>query len=168
MGRFALQPDGRAQRRAAKRAERRGQRQQGRQPMIPVFLWADQMLSPIDNILAQIELTGELETDEHGTVICRAATGEIAAAWGAFDGVAELFDQWRIRHNAALDISPLRQLAARFDYGMPVDQPLLDAVRELMPRLRAIASRMAADQADSLILGAHIRNAQERLATGRG
>lgn len=161
-------PSTRELKRIEKRQAKRGQQTQKPQPMIPVFLWADQMFSPIDNILAQIELTGELETDEHGTVICRAATGEIAAAWGAVDGVAELFDQWRIRHNAALDISPLRQLASRFDYGMPVDQPLLDAVRELMPRLRAIASRMAADQVDSLILGAHIRNAQERLATGRG
>lgn len=147
----------RAMRRAEERALNRKRRgRQERPAHIPMIVKADYCLSPLDAIFTQLELRGELDCLPDGTPIFTAMDGHTYPTHGAIEGVAEFFDQWAIRNGEQLRLAPLRQLAKRLEYDMPVDWPLLEEVRTLMPMLRRIAGRMTSEEASSLVLGAQI------------
>ncbi len=145
-------------RRAEKRTTSRKRRgRQERPAHIPMIVKADYCLSPLDAIFTQLELRGELDCLPDGTPIFTAMDGHTYPIHGAVDGVAEFFDQWAVRSDEVLELAPLRQLAKRLEYGMPIGWMLLDDVKALMPILRRVAGRMRPDEASGLILGTQIK-----------
>ncbi len=155
---FARSRNGRELARAMKREEkRRAPRRVAKPADIPMIVRADYCLSPLDAIFTQLELRGELDCLPDGTPIFTAMDGHTYPIHGAVDGVAEFFDQWAIRNGEVLELAPLRQLAKRLEYGMPIGWMLLDDVKALMPALRRIAGRMRPDEASGLILGTQIK-----------
>lgn len=148
---------GREQRRLEKRLANRKIRPARNGGDIPMLVKADYVLYPMDNLLTQIELRGVLESTEDGVYMFESMQGEATPLWGAVDGMAEFFDQWAIRNNAPLDVSPVRELAKVLLDQEAIEGSLLDRVRELMPRLRAIAGRLSKEEASSLLLNTKIR-----------
>ncbi|MFU2052747.1 hypothetical protein, partial [Bordetella hinzii] len=61
------------------------------------------------------------------------------------------------------DVTALRQLAARLAAGMPLDGPLVASLHALVPRLRRVASTLDHREAQDLLRGTQINEAQKKL-----
>ncbi|MNY51399.1 hypothetical protein D3C86_1869830 [compost metagenome] len=72
--------------------------------------------------------------------------------------MADFYEMWATRHNKPLNVSALRQLAARLENGMPVDQPLADRLRTLFPVLRRVGATLDPHDAEDLIRQTLIKN----------
>ncbi|WP_152609393.1 hypothetical protein [Bordetella avium] len=156
----------RQQRRQMERqqARQRAQRRVERPVHIPMMVKAQYTLEPLEAVIDQIERTGAVDTDQRGTPIffCNSDGGWYESA-SAIDGMADFFDMWAIRHARTLDVTPLRQLAARLSAGMLLDAPLMTAVRHLLPILRRVASTLDRDEAIDLLRGTQINEARQKL-----
>ena len=122
----------RQQRRAAERlqARQRHKRQIVKPIPVPMIVKMNTVLSPLEDILDQLERDGTVNTDERGTPIFKAAPEN---AWFAMVpallGVVDMFGMWAKRHNKTFDLTALEQLAHKLEYGMPVTERDTGAVR---------------------------------------
>ena len=154
----------RERRRGAKREARRRVSREIEKRSINMLVKTDYVLAPIEAVIAQMELRGTVDVDDAGVPVFRDPFGPyVYPTAPAIEGIVEFFDQWSIRNKKPLVLTPLRQLHARLDYVMPVDQAMLDDVKALMPTLRRIAGLMDPAEADSLRLGSQVKAEMEAL-----
>lgn len=115
---------GREQKRAMQRSadRQRAGRRRERRADIPMIVKTDYVLAPVEAVLAQLELRGTVDVLPNGTPIFQAADGTWCPTADAIVGMADFFEMWATRHRASVDVSALRQIAARLEYGMPVDE----------------------------------------------
>jgi len=123
------------------------------------------VLSPLEAILDQLERDGTVHTDERGTPIFLAAPEN---AWFAMVpallGVVDMFSMWATRHGKAFDLSALRRLAHKLEYGMPVAEQDTAAVRALLPSMQRVAGSLSHNEAKNLILQTQIKEELEARA----
>lgn len=160
---------GRAQKRALERAaeKQRAGRRRARPADVPMIVKADYVLAPVEAVLAQIELRGTVDVLPDGTPIFQAADGSWCPTAGAIEGLADFFEMWAGRHATVVNVAPLRQLCAQFEYSRPVDDGTLHDVRGALPALRRIAGAMSQAEASSLIQSTQIKAEFDALAEGR-
>jgi len=154
----------RERRRGAKREARRRVSREIENRSINMLVKADYVLAPLEAVIAQIELRGTVDVSDAGVPVFRDPFGP---HWyqtaPAIAGIVEFFDQWGIRNQKPVPLTPLRQLHARLDYVMPIDQAMLDEVKAVMPALRRIAGLMDPKEAESLLLGSQVKAEMETL-----
>jgi hypothetical protein len=156
----------RERRRGAKREARRRVSREIEKRSINMLVKADYVLAPLEAVLMQMELRGTVDVDATGTPVFRDPFGSHWYATApAIAGIVEFVDQWGIRNQKPVPLAPLRQLHARLDYVMPVDQAMLDEVKALMPALRRIAGLMDPKEAESLLLGSQVKAELDEAAT---
>lgn len=119
---------------------------------LPMLIKTQQTLAPLEAIIDQIERDGTVTVDARNVPIFHCvADGEWYASAPAIAGMADFFDMWAVRHGHAFKAAALRQLANRLEAGMPIDAPLMAALRAEIPTLRRIgASLNQADASDLL------------------
>ncbi|MCP1404464.1 hypothetical protein [Achromobacter insolitus] len=125
---------------------------------IPMLVKAQYTLEPLESLIDQIERLGTVYTAQGEAIFPNHGDGVWYPAVGAVAGMADFFEMWAIRHNKPLNVSALRQLAARLENGMPVDQPLVDRLRTLFPVLRRVGATLLPDDAEDLIRQTLIKN----------
>ncbi|WP_156337361.1 hypothetical protein [Achromobacter aegrifaciens] len=126
----------------------RATRRPDRPARLPMLIKTQQTLAPLESIIDQIERDGTVTTDDRGVPIFHCvADGEWYASAPAINGMADFFDMWATRHGRAFKAVALRQLAKRLEVGMPIDGPLMAALRAEIPSLRRIGASL--DQADA-------------------
>jgi len=79
----------------------------------------------------------------------------------ALQGMVDLFEMWAIRHNRAIDMSALTQLANKLHYSMPITESDISSVRALLPGMRRVAGFLPHDEARDLILQTQIKECLE-------
>lgn len=125
---------------------------------IPMLVKAQYTLEPLETLLDQIERCGTVDTAQGEAIFPNHADGVWYPAAGAVAGMADFFEMWATRHGKPLNVSALRQLAARLENGMPVDQPLADRLRTLFPVLRRVGATLDPHDAEDLIRQTLIKN----------
>lgn len=161
--------DGRAQARAMKRANERvrADRRRERPTGPPMLVAADAVLAPVESILAQIELRGQLRAGPDDEAVFQAWDGAWYPVEGALEGLADFFEQWATRNKRDFSAAAVRIVAARIGQRMPLDEEMLDDVRAILPAMRRIAGLMSPEEAKSLIQGTQIKAELDALADGR-
>lgn len=115
---------------------------------LPMLIKTQQTLAPLESIIDQIDAEGTISTDARGVPIFYCIEdGQWYASAPALAGMADFFDMWAVRHGRAFKAVALRQLANRLEVGMPIDMPLMAALRAEIPTLRRIGASL--DQADA-------------------
>ena len=133
----------------------------GRRPRpehIPMLVKAQYTLEPLETLVDQIERMEAADSVQGEVIFPNHADGVWYPAVGAVAGMADFFDMWAIRHAKPLDVSALRQLAARLEHNMPLDQPLLDRLHSLFPVLRRVGATLDPHDAEDLIRQTLIKN----------
>lgn len=120
----------------------------------------DAVFRPLEAVLAEIERTGFVDADRGVPIFRNPVDGEEFELAPAVTGIAEMFEMWSIRHSTEAPIKPLRQLASRLGYSMPLDAQLLADVTASLPVLRKIAMQMGPREAADLVLQTQILDAQ--------
>lgn len=108
----------------------RATRRPDRPARLPMLIKTQQTLAPLESIIDQIDRDGTVTTDDRGVPIFHCvADGEWYASAPAILGMADFFDMWAVRHGHVFKAVALRQLAKRLGVGMPIDMPLMAALR---------------------------------------
>lgn len=128
---------------------------------IPMLVKAQYTLEPLETLLDQIERCGTVDTAQGEAIFPNHADGVWYPAVGAVAGMADFFEMWATRHGKPLNVSALRQLAARLDSGMPLDQPLVDRLHALFPVLRRVSATLHPDDAEDLLRQTQIKAEME-------
>lgn len=152
-------PLNRQQRRQMERqqARQRAMRRVERPWHMPMIMKARNAIGPLEDWLNQIEANGTAYSVQGEPLIFNHSDNCAYPAAGAIDGIADLFEMWSIRHGKPMNVEPLRQLAARLGNGAPIDAPLLERVRAVLPKLQAIGVHMNQDDAEDLIRQTQIK-----------
>lgn len=157
----------REQRRSAKAVQARRQARERiamlRPRRFPMIVKADTVLRPLEDIIEQIERHDTMDVSRSGMPIFRipGERGWYATA-PAIRGVVEAFDLWAKRHGQPTITQPLHALVTCMECAMPIQRSNLDAVRALLPKLRAISARFGHEEAADIIRVTQIREAMER------
>ncbi len=132
---------------------------------MPMILKMNTVLSPVEAILDQLDRDGTVHVDERGTPIFPAGPrNSWFAMVPALLGVVDLFSMWATRHGKTFDLSALERLAHKLEYGMPVAEHDIAAVRALLPYMQRVACTLSHDEADDLIMQGRIKDELEALA----
>lgn len=139
------------------RKPRRNKRYVKRPTVIPMLVKSQNATGPLEDWLRQIEIHETVDSVQGEAILRSHGDGFAYPAAGAVDGVADFFEMWATRHGKTLDASALRQVAVRLANGAPIDHPLMERVKALLPTLRRIGALMNRDDAEDLIRQTQIK-----------
>lgn len=139
------------------RKPRRHKRYVKRPTVIPMLVKSQNAIGPLEDWLRQIEIHETVDSVQGEAILRSHGDGFAYPAAGAVDGVADFFEMWATRHSKTLDVSALRQVAVRLANGAPIDHPLMERVKALLPTLRRIGALMNCDDAEDLIRQTQIK-----------
>lgn len=139
------------------RKPRRHKRYVKRPTVIPMLVKSQYAIGPLEDWLRQIEIHETVDSVQGEAILRSHGDGFAYPAAGAVDGVADFFEMWATRHGKTLDVSALRQVAVRLANGAPIDHPLMERVKALLPTLRRIGALMNRDDAEDLIRQTQIK-----------
>lgn len=139
------------------RKPRRHKRYVKRPTVIPMLVKSQNAIGPLEDWLRQIEIHETVDSVQGEAILRIHGDGFAYPAAGAVDGVADFFEMWATRHGKTLDVSALRQVAVRLANGAPIDHPLMERVKALLPTLRRIGALMNCDDAEDLIRQTQIK-----------
>lgn len=123
------------------------------------------VFGPLEEILNQMELSGNSDTDAFGTLIFRdAGDANWYASSAAINGVADAYEAHALRSGRPMPLEPLRMLAKKFRYGTMVFPAELDAARAAIAELRRESLGMTEDYAASLLQTVRIQIEIEKSA----
>ncbi|WP_241134073.1 hypothetical protein [Achromobacter insuavis] len=128
-----------------------------RPAVIPMLVKSQYAIGPLEDWLRQIEIHETVDSVQGEAILRSHGDGFAYPAAGAVDGVADFFEMWATRHRKTLDVSALRQVAVRLANGAPIDHPLMERVKALLPTLRRIGALMNRDDAEDLIRQTQIK-----------
>ncbi|MFY2582096.1 hypothetical protein [Achromobacter xylosoxidans] len=139
------------------RKPRRNKRYVKRPTVIPMLVKSQCAIGPLEDWLRQIEIHETVDSVQGEAILRSHGDGFAYPAAGAVDGVADFFEMWATRHGKTRDVSALRQVAVRLANGAPIDHPLMERVKALLPTLRRIGAFMNCDDAEDLIRQTQIK-----------
>ena len=128
-----------------------------RPEVIPMLVKSQYAIGPLEDWLRQIEIHETVDSVQGEAILRSHGDGFAYPAAGAVDGVADFFEMWATRHGKTLDVSALHQMAVRLANGAPIDHPLMERVKALLPTLRRIGALMNRDDAEDLIRQTQIK-----------
>lgn len=115
----------------------------------PAFV--EDTFRPIEQLLSELETTGETDNDHQGAVYRAPIDGRWYDLAGALQGFVEFFDIHARFTGRQIGISAMRRLANKFGYGMMVFQSDIDEVRAELELLRAEANQMTSGHARAVL-----------------
>lgn len=123
------------------------------------------VFNPLEAILDQLETDGTIDVTVSGKPIFKD-TGD--GTWYetpiAIMGVVDAYKMHQDRVGIDLGLDPLRQLANKLEYDMPIFQADTQACRACLKRMKAITLNMTADYARQMIVDFQIKEEFEKLA----
>lgn len=128
-----------------------------RPAVIPMLVKSQYAIGPLEDWLRQIEIHETVDSVQGEAILRSHGDGFAYPAAGAVDGIADFFEMWATRHGKTLDVSALRQVAVRLANSAPIDHPLMERVKTLLPTLRRIGALMNCDDAEDLIRQTQIK-----------
>ena len=122
------------------------------------------VFDPLEAIIDQLEQHGTIDATPSGTAIFKdAIDGHWYESHEAIMGVVEAYEIHEIRSGRVIDLLPLRQLAQRLKYDMPIFQADTTACRACFARMKAETMQMTAGYARDLITDFQIKEGLEKL-----
>jgi hypothetical protein len=122
------------------------------------------VFQPLEAILDQLEQQGTVDATPAGVAIFRdAVDGHWYESCEAITGVAEAYEIHEIKTGRQLNLVPLRQLANKLKYSMPIFSADTEACRACLSRMRAETIEMTAGYARDLIKDFQIKEQLEKV-----
>ncbi|MBD9433214.1 hypothetical protein IB257_25025 [Achromobacter sp. ACM03] len=147
---------------AARTAGRRPARQRRLPPRLtPLLIGAHMLLSPIEQVIVQIECGGQLQVNADGQPQIHTADGQWHEAAPAIQGLIWHFEMWCIRHGRDLPLQPLRDLHTALLYLVPVHESTLEGLHVTLPALRRVMALADREDQTDLMQQALIKGAME-------
>ncbi|MDR6583781.1 hypothetical protein [Herbaspirillum frisingense] len=115
----------------------------------PAFV--EDTFRPIEQLLVELETTGETDCDRDGAVYRAPSDGQWYCLAGALSGFVEFFEAYGRLVDRVMPVAALGRLANKFGYGTMVFQSDIDDVRFELDSLRAEANLMTSGQARSIL-----------------
>ncbi|MCA7083440.1 hypothetical protein K7G19_07480 [Cupriavidus sp. DB3] len=116
------------------------------------------MFDPLEAILDGLERDGEVTTTRDGTPIFRDMNdGHYYETAPALEGIIDAFHTHALRQNRPMPLEPLRVLARKLRYAMPLEMSDIKAARAAVRVLRAESMEMTLQYANDLIRTTQIR-----------
>jgi len=123
------------------------------------------LFAPLIAIIEQLEQQGTKDVASDGTAIFRDRNdGHWYDSFVAITGVCEAFEIHERRSGASIGMEPLRQLANKLKYDMPVFSSDTQACRECFHRMRTAALEMTAGYARDLVRDTQIQEQLQEVA----
>lgn len=122
------------------------------------------VFNPLVEILDQLEHEGTIDETTGGQAVFKGRDGHWYDTAAAVLGVVEAYDIHETRTGLTLDLSPLRRLANKLHYSMPVFQADVDECRACLVRMKAATCEMTAGYASELLRDYQIKEQLERVA----
>lgn len=122
------------------------------------------VFGPLEAILDQLEQHGTVDIAGNGAPIFKdQGEGEWYCTVTALHGVIEAYEIHERRHRRQLGLEPLRVLANKLKYGMPIFDSDTQACRAALQRMRAETLQMTSDYAKQLINDFRIKEELEKV-----
>lgn len=116
------------------------------------------VFDPLEAILDGLERDGEVTTTCDGTPIFRDMNdGHYYETAPALEGIIDAFHTHSLRQNRPMPLEPLRVLARKLRYAMPLEMSDIKAARAAVKVLRAESMEMTLRYANDLIRTTQIR-----------
>ena len=116
------------------------------------------VFNPLEAIINQLETHGTVDAARNGTAIFRdAIDGHWYESSAAIIGVVDAYEIHEIRTGRSMDLEPLRRLANKLKYDMPIFQTDTDDCRACFTRMKRETIEMTAGYARDLIKDFHIK-----------
>lgn len=109
------------------------------------------VFAPLEQLLAQIELTGCVDECQGRAVFMEHGAGGYYELAPAIRGIVDFHDLAASRRAVPLDTRPLTSLANKIEYGTPLDEHDLARARECICRLKMFAGRLTVGEAKQLL-----------------
>lgn len=122
------------------------------------------VFNPLIEILDQLEQEGTIDETTAGQAVFKGRDGYWYDTAAAVLGVVEAYEIHEVRTQVSLGLTPLRQLANKLQYSMPVFQADVDQCRACLARMKAATCDMTAGYAQELLNDYRIKEGLERAA----
>lgn len=153
-------PSSREMRRRAERdMKRKRPSQPRREPLAPTMLVRMQyVLAPLEQIVDDIERTGSVMAAGREPVFTlpHESAAHLYPIVPAIDGIVDFYEMFCIRRKRNETLPGIRQFARRLEYGMPVSEREIAAVRQDMRTMRKIVPGLSSQEAADLLLQTQI------------
>lgn len=122
------------------------------------------VMAPLESILDQLENEGTIDVAGSDVAVFKDLTdGHWYDSAAALMGVVEAYEIHEIRSGRQLNMEPMRQLAKKLEYGMPIFDSDTKSVRECLARMKAETLEMTAGYARDLIKDFQIKEELEKV-----
>lgn len=116
------------------------------------------VFDPLEAILDGLERDGEVTTTRDGTPIFRDMNdGCYYETAPALEGIIDAFATHAVRQHRPMPLEPLRVLARKLRYAMPLEMADVAAARQSVKALRAESMEMTLRYANDLVKTTQIR-----------
>ncbi len=123
------------------------------------------VFNPLEAILNQLETAGTIDVTTCGKPIFKdAVDGHWYETPIAIMGVVDAYQMHQERIGIDLGLDPLRQLANKLTYDMPIFQADTEACRACLKRMKAVTLNMTADYARQMIVDFQIKEELMKVA----
>lgn len=123
------------------------------------------VFNPLEAILDQLETAGTIDVTTCGKPIFKdAVDGRWYETPTAIMGVVDAYQMHQERLEIDLGLEPLRQLANKLNYDMPIFQADTEACRACLARMKAATLNMTSDYARQMIVDFQIKEELQKLA----
>jgi hypothetical protein len=112
---------------------------------------ADAVASPLIGIIDQLEHQGTIDVAGGEPVFKALRSGKWCDSVSGIEGVVEMYEIHQVRAGVDLNLEPLRLLANKLKYSMPIFQPDTAAARACVERIRQATLDMTSDYAVDLL-----------------
>ena len=121
------------------------------------------VFGPMEAIIDQLENDGTIDVVDSGAAVFRdIEDGGLYDTCAAFGGVIDAYAIHEIRSGQKLELSPLRQLVRKLQYGTPIFESDTRDVRACLARMKAATVQMTEAYADQLYRDYVIKNEMEK------
>lgn len=125
----------------------------------------DFLMSPIDDVLQELEHHGTVNVDSKGKpVFVDTSFGEVYPMVAAALGFIEMWEIYERRYEQNLELAPLRNLVMRLHYGTVVTDTELQPAKDVVTRIKKALYGMTIDAVARLCKDAQIKFALEKAA----
>jgi len=134
--------------------------------LLKTQLWkVKAVFDPLESIIDQLERDGTIDCTPGGTAIFKdSGDGNWYESPIAIMGVVDAYQMHQERRGIDLGMDPLRKLAKKLEYSMPIFEADTKACRESLARMKRETLTMTADYASELIRDFQIKEAFQKAA----
>ncbi|CAL62420.1 Hypothetical protein HEAR2288 [Herminiimonas arsenicoxydans] len=134
--------------------------------LLKTQLWkVKAVFDPLEAIIDQLEQQGTVDCTTGGTPIFKDTNdGHWYETPIAIMGVVDAYQMHQERKGIDLDLEPLRKLAKKLEYDMPIFEADTKACRECFVRMKRETLTMTADYARQMIVDFQIKEELQKAA----